>query len=85
MPYARPRPPKYKLQVQEDEADPRQWHDVLSPAGSLLVFDDESLARAKLRELFPVLVQLEQFAAGPKRTRVIAILAEESDEDDDRR
>lgn len=84
MPYAKPRPPKYKLQVQEDESDPRIWHDVLGPEGNLLVFDREEDARARLRELYPVLFQLEQFAAGPKRTRVIAIVSDE-DSDDDRR
>jgi hypothetical protein len=80
MPYPKPKPPKYKLQVQEDESDHRLWHDVLSPAGTPYVFDREEEARAKLAELFPVLVGLEKFAAGPKRTRVITI-AQDKDED----
>jgi len=37
------------------------------------VFDDETKARARLAELFPVLVKLEQFAAGSKRTRVLVL------------
>ena len=82
MPYPKPRPPRYKLQVQEDEADHRQWHDVHSPGGAPYVFEDEGEARAKLEELFPVLVGLERYAAGPKRTRVVAIAADgEEDED----
>ena len=37
------------------------------------MFENESDARAKLKALFPVLVKLEEFAAGPKRTRVVVI------------
>jgi hypothetical protein len=82
MPYPKPRPPKFKLQVQEDESDHRLWHDVLSSEGRLYIFDKEDEARAKLEELFPVLFKLEKFAAGPKRTRVIAVYPadEEGDE-----
>jgi hypothetical protein len=80
MPYPKPPPPKFKLQVQDDANDPRSWHDVRSPEGQLYVFEDEGEARAKLAELFPILYKLEQFAAGPKRTRVIAILVDEDDE-----
>ena len=80
MPYPKPKPPRYKLQVQEDENDPRLWHDVRKPDGNLWIFEQEGEARAKLEELFPVLVGLERFAAGPKRTRVIAIAT--NDEDD---
>lgn len=65
--------PIYKLQVQEDDANATLWHDVKSAAGTLLVFQDENQARAKLEELFPVLVKLERFASGPKRTRVIIV------------
>lgn len=80
MPYPKRRPPQFKLQVQEDETDHRLWHDVRSPEGRLYVFDREDEARAKLEELFPVLVQLERYAAGPKRTRVIAIIRDDEDE-----
>jgi hypothetical protein len=65
--------PTYKLQVQDDDAKAYVWHDVKSAAGVLLVFQDEGEARAKLEELFPVLVKLERFASGPKRTRVIIV------------
>ena len=65
--------PTYKLQVQDDDTKPLVWHDVKSAAGELLVFHDEAPARAKLEELYPVLVKLERFASGPKRTRVIIV------------
>ena len=65
--------PTYKLQVQEDDARPQVWHDVKSASGELLLFQDEAPARARLEELYPVLVKLERFASGPKRTRVIIV------------
>lgn len=65
--------PTYKLQVQDDDTKPQDWHDVKSASGQLLLFQDEALARAKLEELYPVLVKLERFASGPKRTRVIIV------------
>ena len=83
MPYPKPSPPKFKLQVQEDETDHRQWHDVVAPDGKLYVFDDEEEARAKLEALFPVLVGLEKFSAGPKRTRVIVMARDDTDSEDD--
>jgi hypothetical protein len=75
--------PQFKLQVQEDDAQPDAWHDVKSEKGDLLTFDKEQDARSKLKELFPVLVKLEEFAAGPKRTRVITI-SPYADIDDER-
>ncbi len=82
MPYPKPGPPRFKLQVQEDERDARLWHDVRGADGAPLVFDDEGEARARLEQLYPVLVGLERYAAGPKRTRVIRI-APGDDEDED--
>ena len=69
--------PSYKLQVQDDDANAAIWHDVNAENGSPLLFANESEARAKLETLFPVLVQLERYAAGPKRTRVIVVNAYE--------
>lgn len=77
MPYPKPKPPSYKLQVQEDENDHRLWHDVLKLDGRPWIFEQEADARARLEELFPVLVGLERYAAGPKRTRVIAVPQDE--------
>ncbi len=65
--------PKFKLQVQEDESRADVWHDVKGTGGELLTFDQDADARAKLKELYPVLVKLEEFASGPKRTRVVAV------------
>lgn len=73
---------QFKLQVQEDEKDPRIWHDVKGADGSVLTFADEKTARAKLEELYPVLVQMERYAADRKRTRVIAIIRDD-DEDEE--
>ena len=38
----------YKLQVQDDDAHPERWRDVLNEHGKLIVFDKEPDARAKL-------------------------------------
>jgi hypothetical protein len=65
--------PTYKLQVQDDDARADVWRDVKSDSGELLVFDKEPAARSRLEELFPVLVKMENFAAGPKRTRVVIV------------
>lgn len=67
----------FKLQVQEDEKDASAWHDVKGADGKLLTFDKEDAARAQLEALFPVLVKLERFASGSKRTRVIRILRDD--------
>lgn len=69
----------FKLQVQDDDSDTRVWHDVKGPDGSLLTFDNEADARAKLEELYPVLVKLERYSAGSKRTRVIHIITDDDD------
>ena len=66
---------KFKIEVEDDKG---LWSDVRGTDGSILVFDSESDARAKLSELFPVLVQMEKYAGG-KRTRVIRILEDEDD------
>lgn len=66
----------FKLQVQEDESDPQAWHDVKTPDGKLLTFEKETEARAKLEQLYPLLVKMERYAAGSKRTRVVSMYAE---------
>lgn len=48
------------------------WSDVRGADGNILTFDSQDAARAKLAELFPVLVQMEQYAGG-KRTRVVQV------------
>jgi hypothetical protein len=66
---------KFKIEVEDDKG---LWSDIRGTDGSILVFDSEGDARAKLSELFPVLVQMEKYAGG-KRTRVIRILEDEDD------
>ena len=68
----------FKMQVQDDENDPRSWHDVRGPDGSPLIFEREAEARANLLSLYPVQVKMEKYA-GPKTTRVIAILEDKED------
>ncbi len=69
----------FKLQVQEDEKDSQAWHDVNGPDGKLLTFETEAAAHTKLEELYPMLVKLERYAAGPKRTRAVSMYAESKD------
>ena len=54
------------------------WTDVRDSVGAILTFDTEEAARAKLAELYPVLVQMEKYG-DPKRTRVIRILEDDDD------
>ena len=68
----------FKMQVQDDQDDPRSWHDVTGPDGSPLIFESEAEARVRLESLYPVQVKMEKYA-GPKTTRVIAILEDEDD------
>ena len=70
----------FKLQVQEDERDPQAWHDVKGEDGKLLVFEKIEDAHAKLEALYPILVKMERYAAGSKRTRVVTMYSEEKDD-----
>ena len=71
----------FKLQVQDDEKNASVWRDVKSADGEVLTFASRTEARATLEKLFPVLVKMEQYKADVKRTRVIAILDEDADEE----
>ena len=64
----------FKIETQEDNG---LWHDVRGADGTPLKFATQDEARAKLEEMFPVLVKMEKYAGG-KRTRVIAVLGDES-------
>src|ERR1700686_1843135 len=66
---------KFKIETEDKTG---LWQDVRGSDGAVLTFDSEPEARAKLAELFPVLVQMERYGGG-KRTRVIRILADEDD------
>jgi hypothetical protein len=68
-------PTKFKIEVESGNGI---WRDVRDAQGTLLIFDSEAEARAKLAELYPVEVQMERYGGG-KRTRVIRILHDEDD------
>jgi hypothetical protein len=59
----------FKIEVEDDRG---VWSDVRGSDGTVLSFENEDAARAKLRELYPVLVQMEKYGGG-KRTRVVRI------------
>ena len=68
-------PLAYKIEVEDGKGI---WTDVRGPDGAVLTFTEEAAARAKLAELYPVLVQMEKYG-DPKRTRVIRIHKEDDD------
>ena len=59
----------FKIEVEDDRG---VWSDVRGPDGAVLTFESEADARAKLRELYAVLVQMEKYGGG-RRTRVVRI------------
>jgi hypothetical protein len=59
----------FKLEVEDGKGI---WSDVRGPDGAILTFEDEAVARAKLLELFPVLVKMEKYG-DPTRTRVVRV------------
>jgi hypothetical protein len=65
----------FKLEIEDGHGI---WTDVRGADGAILTFAKEDEARAKLRELYPVLVRMEQYG-DPKRTRVIRILGDDDD------
>ena len=64
---------KFRIEVEDDKG---LWHDERGADGAPLLFDDEGAARAKLAELYPLLVKMEGYGNG-KRTRVIRQLVDE--------
>jgi len=68
-------PMRFKIEIEDGHG---LWSDVRGADGEILTFDKEDEARAKLAEMFPVLVQMEKYTGG-KRTRVIRILEDEDD------
>lgn len=72
---------RFKLQVQDDDRDASVWRDVKGGDGDVLTFATRTEARATLEKMFPVLVKMEAYKADVKRTRVIAILDDQADED----
>ena len=65
----------FKIEIEDGHGI---WTDVRGADGAILTFAKEDEARAKLRELYPVLVQMEKYG-DPKRTRVIRIIKDDDD------
>ena len=65
----------FKIEVEDDKGI---WSDVRNDDGTIMTFEREEDARARLAAQFPVLVQMEKYAGG-KRTRVIRILEDDDD------
>ena len=59
----------FKLEVEDGRGI---WSDVRGADGAVLTFENEGDARAKLLELYPVLVKMEKYG-DPKRTRVVRV------------
>jgi hypothetical protein len=59
----------FKIEIEDGRGI---WSDVRGADGAILTFENEVDARAKLAELFPVIVQMEKYGGG-KRTRVIRV------------
>ena len=65
----------FKIEIEDGHG---VWTDVRGADGAILTFAQEGEARAKLMELYPVLVQMEKYG-DPKRTRVIRIITDDDD------
>ncbi len=65
----------FKIEIEDGNGI---WKDVRGVDGAILTFAQEDEARAKLTELYPVLVQMEKYG-DPKRTRVIRIIKDDDD------
>ncbi len=59
----------FKIEVEDSTGI---WSDVRGADGAVLTFEKEDGARARLRALYPVVVQMEKFGGG-KRTRVVRV------------
>jgi len=59
----------FKIEIEDSRGI---WSDVRGSDGNILTFDSEDAARARLAELYPVMVQMEKYGGG-KRTRVVRV------------
>ena len=59
----------FKIEVEDDKGI---WSDVRGADNKILMFEKEEDARAKLAELYFVLVQMEKYG-DRKRTRVVRV------------
>ena len=65
----------FKIEVQDDKG---VWSDVRGDNGQILTFEKEEDARAKLSELYYVLVQMEKYG-DRKRTRVVRVFGSDKE------
>jgi len=65
----------FKIEVEDGQG---LWSDVCGADGAILTFENEDDARAKVAELYPILVQMEKYAGG-KRTRVVRVFRTEDE------
>ena len=65
----------FKIEIEDNRG---VWSEVRGPDGTVLTFENEDAARAKLRELYPVLAQMEKYGGG-KRTRVVRVFRTEDE------
>lgn len=59
----------FKIEIEDTNG---LWSDVRDADGCILNFEKEEEARARLAELYPVMVQMEKYAGG-KHTRVVRV------------
>jgi len=59
----------FKIEIEDDRG---LWSDVRGADGAILTFAREDEARARLAELYPVMVQMEKYGGG-KHTRVVRV------------
>ncbi len=59
----------FKIEVEDSNG---VWSDVRGADGNILTFENENDARAKLMELYPVMVRMEKYAGG-KHARVVRV------------
>jgi hypothetical protein len=65
----------FKIEIEDGHGI---WNDVRGADDAILTFEREDDARAKMNELYPVLVQMEKYG-DPKRARVVRIFRDDEE------
>ncbi len=65
----------FKIEIEDDRGI---WSDVRGADGAVLTFENEDEARARLAELYPVMVKMEKYGDG-KRTRVVRVFRSDAE------
>jgi hypothetical protein len=68
----------FKIQIEDGKGI---WSDVRGSGGAVLTFGSEEEARARLVELYPVMVQMEKYGSG-KSTRVVKVFRNDREWED---